>query len=302
MRILLTGAFQYNEEQLQMIKELGVEVFFLQQEKGSLPLQASEIDAVVCNGLFLYHKLESFSSLKYIQLTSAGFDRVPLDEIKKRGIIINNARGVYSIPMAEWALARILERYKHLATFNGNQKQFVWEKNRNLKEINGTTAAIVGAGNIGQEVAKRLSAFGAHITGYDVFLGDRQFFEEVHHVDALRSEIQTYDIVVLTAPLTDETKHMISGNILESMKKEAILVNIARGGLVATSDLINVLSNRTDIYAALDVFEEEPLPNSSLLWTMDNVAVSPHNSFVSNGNNERMFSVIINNLNQYLNQ
>lgn len=302
MRILLTGAFNYSEEQLQKIKDLGVEVFFLQQEKESLPLRVSEIDAVVCNGLFLYHKLENFSSLKYIQLTSAGFDRVPLDEIKKRNIIINNARGVYSIPMAEWAIARILERYKHLATFNGNQKQSVWEKDRNLREINGTYAAIVGAGNIGQEVAKRLSAFGAHITGYDVFLGDRQYFEEVHHVDALRSEIQKYDIVVLTAPLTDETKHMISGNILDSMKKDAILVNIARGGLVDTSDLINVLRKRKDIYAALDVFEEEPLPNSSPLWQMDNVVVSPHNSFVSNGNNERMFSVIFNNLKQYLNQ
>lgn len=302
MRILLTGAFQYNEEQLKTIEDLGAKVFFLQQEKDELPLQASEIDAIVCNGIFLYHKLEDFSSLKYIQLTSAGFDRVPLDEIKKRNIIINNARGVYSIPMAEWALARILERYKHLTTFNGNQKQSVWVKDRNLREINGTSVAIVGAGNIGQEVAKRLSAFGTHITGYDVFLGDRQYFEDVHHVDALRSEIQKYDIVVLTAPLTDETKHMISGNILESMKKDAILVNIARGGLVDTSDLINVLRKRTDIYAALDVFEEEPLPNSSPLWQMDNVAVSPHNSFVSNGNNERMFSVIFNNLKQYLNQ
>lgn len=302
MNILLTGAFNYNEKQLQTIEELGAEIFFLQQEKDELPLQASEIDAVVCNGLFLYHKLEDFSSLKYIQLTSAGFDRVPLDEIKKRDIIINNARGVYSIPMAEWALARILERYKHLTIFNGNQKQSVWVKDRNLREINGTLAAIVGAGNIGQEVAKRLSAFGAHITGYDVFLGDRQYFEEVHHVDALLSEIQKYDIVVLTAPLTDETKHMIFGSILESMKKDAILVNIARGGLVDTSDLINVLRKRKDIYAALDVFEEEPLPNSSPLWQMDNVVVSPHNSFVSNGNNERMFSVIYNNLKQYLNQ
>ena len=302
MRILLTGAFNYNEEQLQTIKELGVELFFLQQEKESLPLQTSEIDAVVCNGLFLHHDLEDFSSLKYIQLTSAGFDRVPLEVIKKRGIIINNARGVYSIPMAEWALARILERYKNLISFNLNQKQSVWEKDRNLREVNGTPVAIVGAGNIGQEVAKRLSAFGTHITGYDVFLGERRYFEDVHHVDALRSEIQNYDIIVLTAPLTDETKHMISSTILESMKEGAILVNIARGGLVDTSALIDVLKKRTDIYAALDVFEEEPLPVSSPLWSMENVVVSPHNSFVSNGNNERMFSVIYNNLKQYLNQ
>lgn len=302
MNILLTGAFNYNEEQLQMIKELGVEVFFLQQEKGSLPLQASEIDAVVCNGLFLYHELEDFSSLKYIQLTSAGFDRVPLNEIKKRDIIINNARGVYSIPMAEWALARILERYKHLTTFNGNQKQSVWEKDRNLREINGTSAAIVGAGNIGQEVAKRLSVFGSSVTGYDVILGERPYFDSVHHVNALSSEIGNYDIVVLTAPYTPETHHIISKEILHSLKKNAILVNIARGGLIDTEALCVTLQERLDLYAALDVFETEPLPPESPLWDLENVALSPHNSFVSNGNSERMFSVIYNNLKRYLNQ
>ena len=88
--------------------------------------------------------------------------------------------------------------------------------------------------------------------------------------------------------------------ILESMKKDAVLVNIARGGLVDTEDLIEVLKDRQDLFAALDVFEEEPLPQDSMLWSLPNVAVSPHNSFVSDGNNERMFSVIYNNLKQYL--
>lgn len=300
MRVLLTGAFNYSKEQIKAIESLEAKVFFLQQEKDKLPAPASEIDAVVCNGLFLYHKLDEFSSLKFIQLTSAGLDRVPFDAIKEKGIIINNARGVYGIPMAEWALGRILEHYKHFGSFNLAQQNKEWNKDRGVKEINGTKTAIIGAGNIGQEVAKRLSVFGSTVTGYDVFLGDRPFFEEVHHVSTLQSEIHNYDIVVLTAPLTDETRHMISKPIIESMKKDAVLVNIARGGLVDTEDLIDVLKERQDLFAALDVFEEEPLSSDSMLWSLPNVVVSPHNSFVSDGNNERMFSVIYNNLKQYL--
>ncbi len=248
------------------------------------------------------HSIDSFTNLKYIQLTSAGFDRVPLEEIKRRGITINNARGVYSIPMAEWALTRILEHFKHLSFFNDNQKNAVWEKERRLRELNGSRSAIVGAGNIGQEVAKRLTAFGVSVVGYDVFLGDRPYFDSVHHVDALLSEVSEYDIIVLTAPLTDETRHMISSVILKAMKQDAILVNIARGGLIDTDPLVEVLNLRTDLFAALDVFEEEPLPAESPLWKLPNVALSPHNSFVSSGNNERMFNVIYNNLKAYLAQ
>lgn len=300
MRILLTGAFNYSQEQLSIINDLGIEIYFLQQESDSLPIVSSSIDAVVCNGLFLYHQLDEFTSLKYIQLTSAGFDRVPLNTIKEKGIIIHNARGVYSTPMAEWALGRIIEQYKHFRTFNLAQQEKKWNKDRSVKEINGTKSAIIGAGNIGQEVAKRLSAFGSVVTGYDVILEERPYFEKVNHIDNLINDINEYDIIVLTAPYTPETHHLISKEMLMSLRKEAILVNIARGGLIDTKALVNVLQTRTDLFAALDVFEEEPLAVDSLLWALPNAVVSPHNSFVSNGNNERMFSVIYNNLKQYL--
>lgn len=302
MTILLTGAFRYSDTQTEIIRSLGQTVVFMQQESSSLPFPASEFDAVVCNGLFLHHKIADFSSLKFIQLTSAGYDRVPIEEIQKRGITIKNARGVYGIPMAEWALARVLERYKHLDRFVASQNSVVWEKDRDLREINGTRVAIIGAGNIGQEVAKRLAAFGATVIGYDIVMGERPFFEEVHHISSLASEAKDYDILILTAPLTDATQHMISKQIMASMKKDAMLVNIARGGLIDTAGLVDVLSERADLFAALDVFEEEPLPEASPLWSLPNVAISPHNSFVSNGNNERMFRVIYDNLKEFLAQ
>lgn len=300
--VLITGAFAYTQEQIEQIERLGVSTVFMQQEADTLPIKACDVDATVCNGLFLHHKIEDFENLKYIQLTSAGFDRVPMEEIKRRGITINNARGVYSIPMAEWALGRILEHYKHFGSFYQSQKKKEWNKDRGIKEINGTKSAIIGAGNIGQEVAKRLSAFGSSVTGYDVILGERPYFDSVHHVNALSSEIGNYDIVVLTAPYTPETHHIISKEILQSLKNNAMLVNIARGGLVDTDALFSVMQSRSDLYAALDVFETEPLSTESLLWDLENVALSPHNSFVSDGNNKRMFNVIYNNLKEYINR
>ena len=110
MNLLLTGCFKYSDEQMEVLCSLGYNVYFMQQEKKELPLEASKLDATVCNGLFLSHDIDQFSRLKFIQLTSAGFDRVPVDKIKARGMELFNARGVYSTPMAEWAMFRVLER------------------------------------------------------------------------------------------------------------------------------------------------------------------------------------------------
>ena len=101
MNLLLTGCFKYTEVQKEKLASLGFRIYFVQQEKEALPLAAAEVDATVCNGLFLSHNIEDFTNLKFIQLTSAGFDRVPVDYIKAKGIALHNARGVYSVPMAE---------------------------------------------------------------------------------------------------------------------------------------------------------------------------------------------------------
>ena len=164
----------------------------------------------------------------------------------------------------------------------------------------GKRVAIIGAGNVGQEVAKRFAIFGAEVIGYDVRIFVAPAFERVELIDKLVGEVDTFDIVVVTAPLTDQTYHLISEEILVRLKKDAILVNIARGALIDEKALYEVLVERPDVYAVLDVFEREPLADDSPLWRLPNVALSPHNSFVSDGNSERMFSVIYNNLKEYL--
>lgn len=301
MNLLITGAFGWKPEQIQALRDLGLNVFFLQQEKDLLPIDAKDVDVAVCNGLFLHHPLSEFANLKYIQLTSAGFDRVPMDEVKERGIAIHNARGVYSIPMAEWAICKVLDVYKGTAAAIDFQRSRQWVKNRKMREIAGKNVAVLGAGNVGGEVAKRFKAFGASVIGYDIALFDNPLFDEIHLIEDFIPEAERYDIVVITLPLTDQTRGMIGREILEHMKFDTVMVNIARGAIIDSDALTDVLGKRKDLTAILDVFDIEPLPAESPLWNMPNVVVSPHNSFVGDGNNDRMFKVIYSNLSDKLN-
>ena len=300
MNLLLTGCFNYTEVQKEKLASLGFRIYFMQQETEALPLAAAEVDATVCNGLFLSHNIEDFINLKFIQLTSAGFDRVPVDYIKAKGIALHNARGVYSVPMAEWALYRVLEHYKQGWFFKNEQEQHQWTKHRGLRELAGSRLAVVGAGNVGQEVAKRFGALGCHVTGFDIHTNSTPFFDEMTLTASLLEHIGLYDVVVITAPLLPSTRGLISYDVMKGMKENATLVNIARGGLIDQEALVQVLCERKDLFAALDVFENEPLEEDSPLWTMDNVAISPHNSFVSDRNNERMFDVMYQNLKNFI--
>lgn len=300
MNLLLTGCFNYSESQKEKLFALGYRVYFMQQESETLPLAASEVDATVCNGLFLTHNIEDFSRLKFIQLTSAGFDRVPVDYIRTKGIALYNARGVYSISMAEWALFRVLEHYKQGWFFKNNQEHHQWTKHRGLRELAGSRIAVVGAGNVGQEVAKRFGALGCHVTGFDIHTNGTPYFDVMELTSTILEHIGMYDVVVITAPLLPSTRGLISYDVMKGMKENAMLVNIARGGLIDQDALVAIFNERKDLYAALDVFETEPLGKDSPLWEMRNIAVSPHNSFVSDRNNERMFEEIFNNLKLYI--
>ena len=150
MNLLVTGAFDCTEKELNMLCERGHEVVFMQQEKSPLPCEAGWVEGIIGNGIFLSHSIEQFTSLRYIQLTSAGFDRVPMDYVEQHGIEIHNARGVYSVPMAEFAVSGVLQLYKQSRYFHENQKAHKWEKHRGLTELYGKQVCIVGCGSVEQ--------------------------------------------------------------------------------------------------------------------------------------------------------
>lgn len=291
MRLLITGAWKHTTQQIEEIKDLGFDVYFMPDEKGDIPIRPDMVDGVICNGLFLHHSIEQFASLKFIQLTSAGYDRVPMNHVKAHGIKINNAKGVYSIPMAEYAVSGVLYLYKHLSSFVDNQKKHIWEKDRGLVELYAKNVCIIGAGNVGGECAKRFKAFGCNVVGVDLHEKEDELFGHIHSIEHIDKLLSCADIVVLTLPLTQQTKYLFDKERFSFMKKGAILVNISRGAIVDEKALEIALGTVLG-GAVLDVFEQEPLDESSKIWEKKNVIITPHNSFVGEGNNERLFKVI----------
>ena len=294
MNILVTGAFQLNSGERKQLESAGHKVFIHGNERA--PVDCPErYEAVVCNSLFLYNPIEHFTSLRVIQLTSAGLDRVPLDDIRARGIALHNAAGVYSVPMAEFAVCGILQLYKQSRFFTANQMQHRWEKHRGLLELSGKRVCILGCGDVGREIAKRLHAFGCHITGVNRTVRELSDFNEVLPLDKLTKAASACDILVCCIALTPKTRGIVSAEIFGLLHDGAMFVNVARGALTDEAALTRWLQNGG--CAVLDVFEEEPLPESSPLWEMENVVLTPHSSFVGEGNRERLISLIMKNIN-----
>lgn len=289
MNVLVTGAFQLNREELAMLEAAGHKVFTHPDERAPVE-QPERYEAVVCNGLFLYNPIERFTNLRLIQLTSAGLDRVPLDYVRAHGIELHNAAGVYSVPMAEFAICGILQLCKQSRFFAANQVQHKWEKHRGLLELSGKRVCILGCGDVGREIAKRLKAFGCHITGVNRTVRELPDFDEVLPLDKLAETAAACDILVCCIALTPETRSIVSEEIFGRLHDGAIFVNVARGALADEAALTKWLQSGGR--AVLDVFEEEPLPESSPLWEMENVLLTPHNSFVGEGNRARLWRCI----------
>lgn len=304
MNLLITSAIKLEEYQVNELKRehqlfyLGDETIPLSEEQKDFDLM--EIEGIVCNSFFQSNSFDVFPNLKFVQLTSAGLDRVPLKQLESRGVIIYSADSTYAIPMAEWAIGKLLEIYKHSYFFNDNKRKLRWEKRRDLGEIYGTRATIIGFGNVGRNIAVRLKAFGVLVRAVDIVKDESKISDEWYSIEDLKSAIKAVDIVFITLPLTDATKHIIDDNILSEIDKDAVLINLGRGALIDESSLIKHLGEGRFRGVALDVFEEEPLPKSNPLWIIERVIITPHISFVGNGNQKRLYELLSRNLTMHI--
>lgn len=298
MKVLITGAFNANQEKLEKIKNLGFQIEYLKDERTKTDIDFSDIDIVICNALFLYHDIRQFTNLKAIQLTSVGLDRVPLNYIKEHNIRLYNAKDVYSIPMAEWTILKILEIYKKTKFFYRNQNEKIWEKNRKIFELNGKVATILGFGNVGKQIAMRLKAFNVKINavGKDYSKIENQYIDKYFESEYMLNAVKDADILIVTLPLNKETERIIDKEYFTEMKDNSVLINVSRGKIINEKDLIEFIHKDKFIGVALDVFENEPLDKNSELWDNEKVIITPHNSFVSENNDRRLFELIFNNL------
>lgn len=303
MNIVLCGKIEWTKEELQLISDCDSnELFFLQNEENPLPIPASDVDAVVCNWFFKYHTLRDFVNLKFIQLLSVGYNGIDVDAVNEMGITLCCAKDVYSIPISEFVIARILAFYKKESYFLEKQKNREWAKFRDIEELSDKNVLIVGTGSIGNEVAKRMAAFTDNVFGCNRTIRQNQLYKTIFPLEDIQSVISDFDIVIITIALTNATKHIINSKALAKMKRTSLLVNVSRGEVVDEKALIEVLRSGSIRGAILDVFSEEPLPENSPLWGMKDVYISPHNSFASVRNEKRLKTVIIRNIREWVSQ
>ncbi|MDQ2674326.1 MAG: D-2-hydroxyacid dehydrogenase [Chloroflexota bacterium] len=245
----------------------------------------------------LDHIVTRSPGLRWIHSASAGVDRIATPAVRERNLTVTNARGVFSRPIAEYVVMMSLAIARRLPQLLELQRERTWQplRGRELAEL---TVGIVGYGSIGEEVARLLAPFGCRIlaTRRHPERGTSHGAVELLGLDRLDGLLETSDIVVVAAPLTEETAGLIGAEQLTRMREDAWLINIARGRLLDELALRRALEAGWIGGAVLDVFSEEPLPPDSPLYGTPNLVITPHTSWASDRVIERTVELFVDNL------
>ena len=252
-------------------------------------------------GAVLDHVVAHAPRLEWIHSFSAGVDRVATAGVRSRGLTVTNARGVFSRPIAEYVVMMCLAIARRLPQLLELQRERTWQPLRG-RELGGLTVGIVGFGSIGSEIARLLEPFETRIlaTRRRPERGGAAGNVELLGSDQLEDLLGRSDIVVVAAPLTEETAGMIGVEQLGAMRETAWLVNIARGRLVDEMALRRALEAGSIGGAVLDVFSDEPLPPDSPLYGTPNAILTPHTSWSSDRVVDRSIDLFVANLRRFV--
>lgn len=263
--------------------------------------------------------LELAPNLKWVQSHYAGIDHFRDQSVWDSDVLITNASGIHAINMAQYVMTQLLAWAHRVPNWFEAQQANEWPSKRWDKfvpqELRGKTLGILGYGSIGREIARLAKPFGMKIlvTKRDVLNPKDDGFiisgtgdpggdlpDRIYPAEATRSMVALCDYVVITLPLTEKTHHLFEESLFKEMKSDAYLVNVGRGSIIDEKALVKALKKGWIAGAGLDVFEEEPLPDSSPLWKFKNVILTPHVSGFTPQYDERAIELFAENLRRYL--
>jgi len=229
---------------------------------------------IVCSEIVDKEVLREANKLKIISKLGVGVDNIDLIEAKKRNIVVTNTPGANSISVAELVIGMMISLARQIPISDKKMKMNKWDPYLG-SEINGKTLGIIGLGNIGKEIVKRLECFNMKFLVYDIVKDDE--FTQRYKVDFVRMNelIVNSDFITIHVPLNEHTKNLINEKELKLMKKNAFLINTSRGGVVNEEALYNILKRKVIKGAALDVFVEEPTKNIKLVHLKE-ILATPH--------------------------
>lgn len=272
------------------------------RDRAALDAVIGEVEVLVISGLWRNELLERAAKLRFVQSISAGTDQYDRAALRARGIRLASAAGVNAEAVAEHAIALLLALARLLPEAVRNQDRRVWrgmigEIGRREQELAGKTLLLVGLGRIGARIAFLARAFGMRVVGVrrDPASGAAGA-EEVHGLDALDRLLPTADVLLLACPLTPETENLVDARRLALLRPGALFVNVARGRCVDEEALVRALQSGRLSAAAIDVAREEPLPQTSPLWSAPNLLITPHSAGETRAYEDRVLDLMLDNL------
>lgn len=282
MDIKLLSTYKFSAEDMKEMEKLGVRALVF--DTGEDLTKSDEVenaDAIITNHRVLQKELlERCKNLKWIHVPHIGIERLPMQYLKKRNIIVTNARGTAGVPISEhiiFTMLMIARKGRHIIE---NQIAHKWKGPRGVFNLYGKVTGLLGTGDIATETAKRLKAFGMKTLGMNTTGEPVEYFDEVYTTKNLNEFLSQCDFIVCTLPLTEKTKNLIDKEQFKCMKETAYIINISRAAIFNEAVLYDYLKNHKIAGAALDVLMEEfrlgYLPEESPFWELDNVIITPH--------------------------
>jgi D-2-hydroxyacid dehydrogenase (NADP+) len=261
-------------------------------------------DADAVYGWPTLEQFQAAKHLKWIQIPSAGVEMVcSVPEMVESDVIVTNCRGAHARVIAEHAFAMLLSFTRGLQRFEQDKLARRWRREESIPdvlEIAGWTIGIVGYGQIGQQVARRAIGFEMNVLAVDTNeMPDAPHGVEVWGLARLPDLFEQSDVVVIAAPFTPQTRHLIGADLLNRMKPTSYFLVESRGGIVDESALMDVLKKGKIVAAGLDVFEDEPLPATSELWDVPNLIMTPHLAGASTQKDRRCVEILRENVGRF---
>jgi D-2-hydroxyacid dehydrogenase (NADP+) len=245
---------------------------------------------------FSYH--DAFDDVEWVHSIQSGVDQFPHDRLRDAGVALTNSTGIHGDAIGETVAGYLLAFARRLPGVVSAQADAEWSPPAwdEAWTIRGEQACVVGLGTLGRGIVDRLTGLGVDVSGVRRTPTPEPGVEQVYTPSNLRSAVSDARFVIAAVPLTDTTKQSIDAEILEAMREDAYLVNVARGEVVDQDALVAALDDGEIAGAALDVFETEPLPASSPLWEKDEVIISPHCAGFTHRYHEHVGSIVAENI------
>ncbi len=307
LNVLVYSAFAYTaflyegSEQARRLEYAFPDIRFVYRNRESVtPEDVRRADVIV--GHPTPEMLRAAENLKWLHVNSAGVNGYEKRELYPNEFtIVTRAADTFGISMAEHTVGMMISLSRNFRLLDRQQRGHDWRIYRADRELYGSTVLMLGAGNLAEEIVRRLRGFGVRLIAVRRDPARRpEWCEAVYGQERLHEALAQADYVINSLPLTDATRHILDAAAFDAMKPDAILINIGRGGTVDTSALVDALREGKLYAAGLDVTDPEPLPEDSPLWDMENVMISPHSSALSGEENRRRTDTVIKLMRQFI--